>query len=281
MGKGIAKDFKFFFPEMFHEYQLRCENKTIDIGKLYLYRGVHKWVLSFPTKKHWRQPSKVEYVESGLKAFVRGYARAGITTIAFPRLGCGNGELNWEKQVRPLMEKHLARLPIDVFIHHVYKGSEQPEHKDIECMKAWLRSEPESLSFAEVWDDLVALLGAQKRLASIGDGQPFTARIVDAPETGLMLTNGESVFVSRDSLLEIWQCLRSAGFVSAESLVDGLDVRAGQIMAILDSLEYVQATHISQPKPGKVDEFKNAIQFLPRRGDEFDLESSAPQTIPS
>ncbi len=108
MGKGIAKDFKFFFPEMFREYQSRCENNSIDIGKLFLFRTATKWILNFPTKKHWRNPSKTEYIEAGLKAFVAGYARTGITSIAFPRLGCGNGELDWEKQVRPLMEKHLG-----------------------------------------------------------------------------------------------------------------------------------------------------------------------------
>jgi len=127
MGKGIAKDFKAFFPEMFHDYQLRCENKTIDIGKLQLYRGPHKWVLNFPTKKHWRNPSKPEYIEAGLRAFVSGYARNGITSIAFPRLGCGNGELDWERQVRPLLERYLSRLPIDVYVHHFRSPTRRPE----------------------------------------------------------------------------------------------------------------------------------------------------------
>src|SRR5262245_37084449 len=157
MGKGIAKDFKFFFPEMFREYQARCESKALDIGKLYLYRGPHKWVLNFPTKKHWHQPSKPEYIEAGLKTFVAGYAQSGITSIAFPRLGCGNGELHWNRQVRPLMEKYLAKLPIEVFVHHYGQDTQRPEHLDSDAMKAWLRSEPESLSFDEVWDDLTGL----------------------------------------------------------------------------------------------------------------------------
>jgi hypothetical protein len=96
---------------------------------LHLYRGTHKWVLNFPTKKHWRNASKPEYIEAGLKTFVAGYMRAGITNIAFPRLGCGNGELDWESQVRPLMEKYLSRLPIDVFVHHYRGGNQVAEHR--------------------------------------------------------------------------------------------------------------------------------------------------------
>ena len=83
MGKGIAKDFKTIFPEMFQEYQALCEKKKIDTGKLHLWRGPHKWVLNFPTKTLWRYPSKPEYIESGLKTFVAGYARNSISSIAF------------------------------------------------------------------------------------------------------------------------------------------------------------------------------------------------------
>ena len=96
--------FKDKFPEMFQQYQTRCENKSIDIGKLFLFRGATKWVLNFPTKKHWHDPSKPEYIEAGLDTFIDGYARNGITSIVFPRLGCGNGGLDWDKQIRPLMK---------------------------------------------------------------------------------------------------------------------------------------------------------------------------------
>src|SRR5687767_12603836 len=96
MGKGLAKDFKALYPEMFRRYQELCENGKLDIGKLFLHRTSGKWVLNFPTKRDWRHPSKVEYLEAGLKAFVDGYARNNITSVAFPQLGCGHGELDWE-----------------------------------------------------------------------------------------------------------------------------------------------------------------------------------------
>jgi len=117
MGKGIAKTFKDIYPDMFARYLRLCESSQFNVGHLWLYKTPHKWILNFPTKKDWRHPSKAEYVEEGLRKFAAGYPRHGITSAAFPRLGCGNGELDWEKVVRPLMKKYLADLPIQVFIY--------------------------------------------------------------------------------------------------------------------------------------------------------------------
>ena len=70
MGKGIALQFKNKYPEMFKSYRQICEKHLFDVGNLYLWKSSKKWVLLFPTKKHWRNPSKIEYIESGLKKFV-------------------------------------------------------------------------------------------------------------------------------------------------------------------------------------------------------------------
>ena len=65
MGKGVALEFKKLFPEMFEEYRRLCEGRLLKIGMLHIYRTPHKWVLNFPTKEHWRQPSRVEYIDAG------------------------------------------------------------------------------------------------------------------------------------------------------------------------------------------------------------------------
>ena len=117
MGKGIAYDFKRIYPEMFEEYQKLCKQKKFNVGQLWLYKTPHKWILNFPTKKHWRGKSKMEYIEAGLQKFVDTYDSKGMLSVSFPMLGCGNGGLDWEKQVQPLMENYLADLPIDIFIH--------------------------------------------------------------------------------------------------------------------------------------------------------------------
>ena len=70
MGKGIALTFKSIYPEMFRQYVELCDAGELDIGRLFLYRTSNKLILNFPTKKHWRNPSKLEYIEAGLQTFV-------------------------------------------------------------------------------------------------------------------------------------------------------------------------------------------------------------------
>lgn len=120
MGKGIAQIYKQKFPQMFNEYKDLCDKKQIVTGKVYPYyeNGKVK-VLNFPTKQHWKSPSKIEYITSGIDWFVKHYDEMGITSIAFPPLGCGNGGLEWET-VGPIMFQKLAELPIDIEIYAPY-----------------------------------------------------------------------------------------------------------------------------------------------------------------
>jgi O-acetyl-ADP-ribose deacetylase (regulator of RNase III) len=94
MGKGLAASLKDRDPDMFKAYKRICDQKLLDIGQLWLWRSTPQWVLNFPTKKHWRRPSSLAYVEAGLKKFVAHFEAKGIREIAFPRLGCGNGGLS-------------------------------------------------------------------------------------------------------------------------------------------------------------------------------------------
>lgn len=116
MGKGLAAEFKRRYPDMFRKYKAFCEQKKFSVGQLYISREVDYAVLLFPTKKHWRKPSRIEYVEAGLKKFVDTCEEKGIKSIAFPKLGCGYGGLDWN-DVRPLMEKYLRELPIEIYIY--------------------------------------------------------------------------------------------------------------------------------------------------------------------
>ncbi len=118
MGKGIALVFKLRYPKMFDIYKQYCKDKLIGIGKLWLYKGEEKqaWVLNFPTKFHWKYPSKVEYLEKGLDKFVQTYKEKGITSIAFPLLGTHNGGLDKE-MVKGLMVSYLEKCDIPVEIY--------------------------------------------------------------------------------------------------------------------------------------------------------------------
>jgi len=159
MGKGLTLKFKQVYPDMFKVYQTACSTGLIRVGRPWIYRTPRKWILNFPTKRHWRQQSTMEDIEAGLKTFVSVYADEGITSVAFPALGCGNGQLDWNR-VRPLMERYLKPLPIQVFIYPPGQMTEYPEHLVPQEIKTWLRSEPGVLPITEVWDDLVGIIGS-------------------------------------------------------------------------------------------------------------------------
>jgi O-acetyl-ADP-ribose deacetylase (regulator of RNase III) len=118
MGKGIALVFKLRYPNMFEQYQEYCKSKLIGIGKLWLYKGEQDapWVLNFPTKFHWKYPSKIEYLEKGLQKFVETYNEKGISSIAFPLLGTHNGGLD-KHEVLSLMLYYLGQcdIPIEIY----------------------------------------------------------------------------------------------------------------------------------------------------------------------
>jgi len=117
MGKGIVKIFKGNYPLMFEEYKKKCELKQIKTGALYPYYEDGKVrILNFPTKEHWRSPSKLEYITNGLDWLIDNYKRLGIKSIAFPPLGCGNGGLDWAT-VGPIMFEKLNDLPIDIEVY--------------------------------------------------------------------------------------------------------------------------------------------------------------------
>lgn len=120
MGKGVALEFKKRFPAMYSEYVELCAQNKIHPGEPYLYSDLTgASVLLFPTKDHWRSPSRLQYITDGLDWFVKHYQELGITSISFPPLGCGNGGLSWD-MVGPVMYHKLKNLPIDIEIYAPY-----------------------------------------------------------------------------------------------------------------------------------------------------------------
>lgn len=123
MGKGLAASFRKRYPEMYGEYHLRCKRGLLPTGKLFLWRGHSKQILCFPTKGDWREPSRLEYIESGLDDFMRLAERGEALSggVAFPMLGCGLGGLKWA-DVGSLMEERLSLFDGDV---EIYLGENQ------------------------------------------------------------------------------------------------------------------------------------------------------------
>ena len=121
MGKGIALQFKETFSLNNKVYKDSCKNKELYPGKLLTVWDNNsllgkKLIINFPTKIHWRNPSKYEYIESGLIALADLLIREKIKSIAIPPLGCGNGGLEWNV-VKKMIFTHLDKLPTEIFIY--------------------------------------------------------------------------------------------------------------------------------------------------------------------
>jgi len=114
MGKGIALQFKQAWPDNFEAYAKASKAGEIRPGRMFIWetgRMINpKFIINFPTKRHWRGKSRIEDIKSGLRALIGEVRRLGIRSVAVPPLGCGNGGLNW-KDIRPLIEAAFAELP--------------------------------------------------------------------------------------------------------------------------------------------------------------------------
>lgn len=216
MGKGIALQFKKLYPDMFTHYQKFCENGSLTVGKLYIYKTSSKWILNFPTKKSWRNKSKIEYIEAGLKKFVETYRERGIESISFPQLGAGNGGLDWDKEVKPLMEKYLKPLPIKIYIH-IYSGWERkPEYKNVKEMRQWIESEPTSLSLGEFKHDFKLAQGAvdfyeDEHHVEIVDNDEIDETLSDFMVVSL--PDQRSYALTQSDISDFWTRLRDQGIM--------------------------------------------------------------------
>jgi len=137
MGRGIALDFKKAFPENFDAYAVRCKNGKMDPKKVFVFetdkkkgnlrfdfgkkhKAPPRYIINFPTKRHWRGKSKIEDIKSGLESLEEEIRLRKIKSIAIPPLGCGLGGLDWQK-VKPLIQAAMGNLDdvqITVFEPH-------------------------------------------------------------------------------------------------------------------------------------------------------------------
>ena len=143
MGKGIALEFKNRYPAMFDKYKSFCDKGVFKPGVLWIYKAEDgKWVLNFPTKVDWRNPSKIEYIEEGLKKFVEIWEEKGIKSIAFPLLGCSNGGLDPD-EVIPIMKKYLEQC--DGLKAYIYDDREEVDEESTSKVIAVLEESSKDL----------------------------------------------------------------------------------------------------------------------------------------
>jgi O-acetyl-ADP-ribose deacetylase (regulator of RNase III) len=241
MGKGLAKEFKQREPKMFAAYKHICDQKLLSPGKLWLWRGTSSWTLNFPTKIHWRNPSKIEWIEAGLKKFVGTYEALGINEISFPRLGCGNGGLNWD-DVRPLMESHLKSLPIQVFIHDYTVDIGLPEHMEniARQLEAEIVDDPSFELFLSMIHRVVELTGQQ--LTNLDTKQPIAASIVDHDILKIEAENCSWDF-EREDLWGVWIGLQK-GLLTKEKAAWSRKGAGESLLSVLSVLPHVRPVEI-------------------------------------
>lgn len=113
MGRGIALEFKNRYPENFRAYALACKRHQMLPGTMFVHHtgelDYPQYIINFPTKLHWKEKSRIEYIQTGLEDLVKVINRYSIHSIAVPPLGCGLGGLSWSI-VKPLIERTLGGI---------------------------------------------------------------------------------------------------------------------------------------------------------------------------
>lgn len=120
MGKGIALAFKTRFPANYQAYAAACQRGEVVTGRMFITEAPAllgpRWIANFPTKQHWRDPSRLQWVQTGLQDLRRFLLAQSVQSVALPALGAGLGGLSWPA-VRAEIEAALADLPVDVRVY--------------------------------------------------------------------------------------------------------------------------------------------------------------------
>jgi O-acetyl-ADP-ribose deacetylase (regulator of RNase III) len=120
MGRGVALQFKKAFPANFKAYEIACKANLVQPGKMFVYDLNHlynpRFVINFPTKRHWKGKSRIEDIQTGLADLINVVQQQNIHSIAIPPLGCGLGGLDWGV-VKPLIIEAFQAIPeVDVLL---------------------------------------------------------------------------------------------------------------------------------------------------------------------
>lgn len=187
MGRGIALHFKYAYPANFKAYAAACKRKEVQPGRMFVHgtgRPAPRWIINFPTKRHWRGKSRLSDIESGMGALVHEIKTRGIRSVAIPPLGSGLGGLAWS-DVRPVVEAALADLP-DVRVI-VYEPGGQPESAPVRAVPKMTAGRAALVGLIRrylmgMMDTSISLLELHKLMYFLQEsGEPLKLRYVKAP----------------------------------------------------------------------------------------------------
>ena len=192
MGRGIALQFKNAFPENFKAYAAACKREQVQPGRMFVFETGQltppRYIINFPTKRHWRGKSRIEDIEAGLNALVAEIRARRIRSIALPPLGSGLGGLDWTAEVRPRVEAALRALDdvqVIVYEPHGAPASDTMTHRrEVPKMTAGRAALVELMHryLGGLLDPFVTLLEVHKLMYFLQEaGEPLKLRYKAAP----------------------------------------------------------------------------------------------------
>jgi DNA protecting protein DprA len=221
MGKGLALAFRQRYPKMYEAYLRDCQSRKLHPGCPTLYTESEPWILQFPTKDHWRDPSKIDDLQQGLEYFAASFKGAGIRSIAFPKLGCGEGGLLWS-EVGPMMAHYLGTLDLEVIVYidesdEMFRGS--GETRSEYCMV-----NQGDVSFPDALRSIVPMRqggpGVPERLYCKGD-----VALLQTPCVAIVGTRHPTQAASA-AAFRIAAAFAQEGFTVVSGLAEGIDKEA-------------------------------------------------------
>ncbi len=192
MGRGIALQFKNAFPENFKAYAAACKRAQVQPGRMFVFETGQltppRYIINFPTKRHWRGKSRIEDIDAGLAALVAEIRARRIRSIALPPLGSGLGGLDWTAEVRPRVEaalQALADVQVVVYEPHGAPASDTMHHRrEVPQMTAGRAALVELMHryLGGLLDPFVTLLEVHKLMYLLQEaGEPLRLRYKAAP----------------------------------------------------------------------------------------------------
>ena len=191
MGRGIALQFKNAWPGNFKAYEAACKREEVQPGRMFVYEvgqlTTPRFIVNFPTKRHWRGKSRIEDIESGLEALVREIRAREIRSVAIPPLGSGLGGLDW-RDVLPRIEAALSELPnvrVRIYEPKGAPASDVMQHtRDVPTMTAGRAALVELVNryIRGLLDPTITLLEVHKLMYFMQEaGEPLRLKYVKAP----------------------------------------------------------------------------------------------------
>ncbi|MFA5731636.1 MAG: macro domain-containing protein [Acidithiobacillus sp.] len=191
MGRGIALQFKNMYPENFKAYEAACKREAVQPGHMFVFKTGQltppRFIINFPTKRHWRGKSRIEDIEAGLIDLVKVIRDKGIRSIAIPPLGSGLGGLDWN-EVRLRIERALVDLDDVQVLVYEPKGaptSDKMAHvREVPTMTAGRAALVELMQryLGGLLDPFVTLLEVHKLMYFMQEaGEPLRLKYVKAP----------------------------------------------------------------------------------------------------